>query len=363
MAVGGCGGGSLRPSHSRSGCGELKENPRASRAWRAGPRLGTHNPPSRRLDRPEGVASHSIPTPSGGGRQSGEGAPRPARLRSAGSGRSGFPSPRLAEPAQPREPLDAMEVLVLEDYQALREDELTLTAGDVLRDVRLGSADGWLLGELAGRRGLFPKLVVQEIPESLRSDGAPRRPRSLRRGQPGVTSKTQRWCKVNFSYSPEQPDELQLQAGEVVQVLQEIEDGWWLGKKNGQLGAFPSNFVQELDCKASGAVIPDIIPKSNGLAQSCPKLTRIQEETPVYLRTINESCRVLFDYEPEAPDELALQKGTVVKVLRKITEDPGWWEGEFEGKRGVFPDNFVLLLPTIKKLPVCQRSPPESGSG
>lgn len=27
----------------------------------------------------------------------------------------------------------------------------------------------------------------------------------------------------------------------------QIEDGWWLGRKNGQVGAFPSNFVQELD--------------------------------------------------------------------------------------------------------------------
>ncbi|XP_068924051.1 SH3 domain-containing protein 21 isoform X2 [Petaurus breviceps papuanus] len=145
-----------------------------------------------------------------------------------------------------------MEVLVLEDYQAQREDELTLAAGDVLREVSQGSADGWLLGELAGRRGLFPKLIVQEIPESLRDDGGPRRPRSTRQGQPGGPPTTQRWCKVNFSYSPEQPDELKLQAGEVVQVLREIEDGWWLGKKNGQLGAFPSNFVQELDYRPSG---------------------------------------------------------------------------------------------------------------
>lgn len=27
----------------------------------------------------------------------------------------------------------------------------------------------------------------------------------------------------------------------------QIEDGWWLGKKNGQLGAFPSNFVELLE--------------------------------------------------------------------------------------------------------------------
>uniref|UniRef100_A0A8C9PY24 SH3 domain-containing protein n=1 Tax=Spermophilus dauricus TaxID=99837 RepID=A0A8C9PY24_SPEDA len=63
-----------------------------------------------------------------------------------------------------------------------------------------------------------------------------------------------------------------------------------------------------------------------------------------------EICRVLFDYQPEAPDELALRKGDMVKVLKKNTEDKGWWEGECEGRRGVFPDNFVLPPPPIKKL-------------
>ncbi|KAK2106457.1 hypothetical protein P7K49_015971 [Saguinus oedipus] len=66
-------------------------------------------------------------------------------------------------------------------------------------------------------------------------------------GHPAKYAVPQRWCKVNFNYSPEQADELKLQAGEIVEMIKEIEDGWWLGKKNGQLGAFPSNFVELLD--------------------------------------------------------------------------------------------------------------------
>ncbi|KAF6111384.1 SH3 domain containing 21 [Phyllostomus discolor] len=54
--------------------------------------------------------------------------------------------------------------------------------------------------------------------------------------------------------------------------------------------------------------------------------------------------------QPEAPDELALRRGEEVKVLRKTTEDKGWWEGESQGRRGVFPDNFVLPPPPTKKL-------------
>ncbi|XP_039770283.1 SH3 domain-containing protein 21 [Ornithorhynchus anatinus] len=68
----------------------------------------------------------------------------------------------------------------------------------------------------------------------------------------------------------------------------------------------------------------------------------------------------MFDYEPEAPDELALHRGDLIRVLRKDTEDEGWWEGEHEGRRGVFPDNFVLLLLPVKPLRPTRPSPRES---
>ncbi|KAF5910333.1 hypothetical protein HPG69_014565, partial [Diceros bicornis minor] len=171
-------------------------------------------------------------------------------------------------------------------------------------------------------------------------------------GRPARSRGPQIWCKVNFSYSPEQADELKLQVGEIVEVVKEIEDGWWLGKKNGQLGAFPSNFVELLDSGPPSLGNPDMPSISPG-PQRPPKLSSLTYDSPPdYLRTVSrpETYRVLFDYQPEAPDELALRSGDEVKVLRKTTEDKGWWEGESQGRRGVFPDNFVLPPPPIKKL-------------
>lgn len=34
--------------------------------------------------------------------------------------------------------------------------------------------------------------------------------------------------------------------------LQQIEDGWWMGMKNGKVGAFPSNFVREVFVSPKG---------------------------------------------------------------------------------------------------------------
>nr|XP_044626283.1 SH3 domain-containing protein 21 isoform X5 [Equus asinus] len=197
-----------------------------------------------------------------------------------------------------------MEMMVLAGDRAQKEDELSLAPGDVVRQVCEGPARGCLRGELGDHRGLFPERLVQEIPETLRGAGEAPRPRcARRRGRPAKSRDPQRWCKVNFSYSPEQADELKLQAGEIVEVVKEL----------------------------------------SSLTYDSP---------PDYLRTGSrpETYRVLFDYQPEAPDELALRRGDEVKVLRKTTEDKGWWEGESQGRRGVFPDNFVLPPPPIKKL-------------
>ncbi|XP_023614260.1 SH3 domain-containing protein 21 isoform X3 [Myotis lucifugus] len=248
---------------------------------------------------------------------------------------------------------EAMEVLVLAGYRAQKEGELSLAPGDVVRQVCKGPARGWLRGELGGHCGFFPERLVQEIPETLRGAGEAPRPRCARsRGRPANSRSSPKWCKVNFSYSPEQADELKLQAGEVVEVIKEIEDGWWLGKKNGQLGAFPSNFVELLDSGPPGLDNPGM-PSISLDPQQPPKMSSLTcDNPPDYLRTVfyPETYRVLFDYQPEAPDELPLRKGDEVKVLRKTTEDEGWWEGESQGRRGVFPDNFVLPPPPIKKL-------------
>lgn len=53
------------------------------------------------------------------------------------------------------------EVLVEYEYDALHDDELTLRPGDVIRNVRHVEEEGWMEGELNGKRGLFPDNFVK----------------------------------------------------------------------------------------------------------------------------------------------------------------------------------------------------------
>lgn len=48
-----------------------------------------------------------------------------------------------------------------------------------------------------------------------------------------------------------------------------------------------------------------------------------------------------FDYQAQHDDELTIAVGDIISNIRK--DEGGWWEGELDGRRGLFPDNFVRV--------------------
>ncbi|KAG6459611.1 CD2-associated protein isoform X3 [Manduca sexta] len=134
-------------------------------------------------------------------------------------------------------------------------------------------------------------------------------------------------CRAVYSYQPANPDELPLCVGDVLEVLGEVEEGWWQGRRQGRVGVFPSNFVVMLDP-------PQPAPPFEPAPALPPK-------------PVKELCRVLFPYTAVNEDELTLAEGDVVTIVSKDAPDRGWWRGELHGRVGLFPDNFVQLLPTV----------------
>lgn len=53
-----------------------------------------------------------------------------------------------------------------------------------------------------------------------------------------------------------------------------------------------------------------------------------------------------YPYEACNDDELTLREGDLITLISKDGQDRGWWRGELHGRIGVFPDNFVTLIPT-----------------
>ncbi|KAM6998053.1 sorbin and SH3 domain-containing protein 1 isoform 7-T8 [Tautogolabrus adspersus] len=54
-----------------------------------------------------------------------------------------------------------------------------------------------------------------------------------------------------------------------------------------------------------------------------------------------------FDFRAESLKELPFQKGDIVYIIRQV--DQNWYEGEHHGRVGIFPQNYVELLPPTEK--------------
>lgn len=126
-----------------------------------------------------------------------------------------------------------VEAVVEYDYTAQEPDELTIRKGDVIREI-IKKPGGWWEGTLRDKRGMFPDNFVTVILKEKVSQ----------RQKPG---RCLRQCKAVFSYHPAHDDELSLSVGDLIDILGEVEEGWWRGKIGESEGVFPSNFVVEID--------------------------------------------------------------------------------------------------------------------
>ncbi|KAL1006533.1 hypothetical protein UPYG_G00073510 [Umbra pygmaea] len=327
-----------------------------------------------------------------------------------------------------------VEAVVEYNYEAQQEDELSLCLGDIITNVTKDDG-GWWEGELHGRRGLFPDNFVREIKKGMKREAVPKSDlsngsasplseSSLRPARKGEQIRLRR-CKASFSYVPQNDDELELKIGDVIEVLEEVEEGWWKGTLNGKTGMFPSNFIKELGDtptslntstrssqeelrsnrsskdspgsesdggesrsdsgkiqakKVRGFGFGDIFkdkpiklrPASGDLDGEGEK-AQVRKSPSVTSETMKaepeskvkgrELCKVIFPYDAQNEDELSIKEGDIVTIINRDCADVGWWLGELGGKKGVFPDNFVkLLIPEVEKERPKKPPPPSAPS-
>lgn len=55
-----------------------------------------------------------------------------------------------------------------------------------------------------------------------------------------------------------------------------------------------------------------------------------------------KKVRADFDYTAQGAEELSFREGDMITVLRQ--EDDTWWRGEFRGRKGMFPREFVTVV-------------------
>ncbi|XP_056144312.1 F-BAR and double SH3 domains protein 1-like [Lampris incognitus] len=147
-------------------------------------------------------------------------------------------------------------------------------------------------------------------------------------------------CRVIYSYQASQSDELSITEGEELQVIEDGDMEDWLKVCNscGQVGYVPEHYVQFLCLPADRAAHLDGSYSSSGSSAGNNRREQNKENTGV--------ARALYAYEAQSAEELSFQEGALIRLLRcqQREVDDGFWEGELDGRIGVFPSLVVELL-------------------
>jgi len=108
------------------------------------------------------------------------------------------------------------------------------------------------------------------------------------------------------------------------------------------------------DAGAVQASTPSAVAPANPGISSPQNVRTVASGTPKggALRGVSK-CRGLFDYEATDPNELSFRQGDIITVLQK---DPsGWWQGELNGRIGVFPS-----VEWVEEIAEAAAAPPSS---
>ncbi|KAJ1215489.1 hypothetical protein NDU88_003097 [Pleurodeles waltl] len=180
-------------------------------------------------------------------------------------------TPEKTQPARPPPPAQVQEIgkaVAKYNFTADTNVELSLRKGD--RVTLLKQVDkNWYEGRIAAtnRQGIFPVSYVEvikrstskssgdypepPIPQSYSSDrihslssSAPQRPALSPENMHGVGEPFQ----ALYNYSPRNEDELELREGDIIDVMEKCDDGWFVGtsRRTKFFGTFPGNYVKRL---------------------------------------------------------------------------------------------------------------------
>uniref|UniRef100_A0A669D4P1 SH3 and PX domain-containing protein 2A n=1 Tax=Oreochromis niloticus TaxID=8128 RepID=A0A669D4P1_ORENI len=116
---------------------------------------------------------------------------------------------------------------------------------------------------------------------------------------------------VVANYEKQEPAEISLQAGEVVDVIEKSESGWWFVSTAEEQGWVPATYLNS----HSG--------------------TRDDLE-------LEEKYITVQPYSSQGKDEIAFEKGVTVEVIQKNLE--GWWFIRYQDKEGWAPASYLKKM-------------------
>lgn len=134
-------------------------------------------------------------------------------------------------------------------------------------------------------------------------------------------------------FIPEGPGELGLRAGDVVTMVEKVDNEWYRGTCKGSAGFFPISHVKVLS--------------------NSPKPLPERKAKPTPATVSGPRCVARFDFEGEHSDELSFSEGDVIKLMEFVGQE--WARGQIGARAGIFPLNFVEVIEDLPPPPSQQQ--------
>uniref|UniRef100_A0A3P8SJU0 SH3 and PX domain-containing protein 2A n=1 Tax=Amphiprion percula TaxID=161767 RepID=A0A3P8SJU0_AMPPE len=148
---------------------------------------------------------------------------------------------------------------------------------------------------------------------------------------------------VVANYEKQEPAEISLQAGEVVDVIEKSESGWWFVSTAEEQGWVPATYLNS----HSGT--------RDDLELGASKAGEVTKRQKAHLKRLDrrwtlggvisrqqsreEKYVTVQPYTSQGKDEIAFEKGVIVEVIQKNLE--GWWFIRYQDKEGWAPASYL----------------------
>ncbi|XP_070699991.1 SH3 and PX domain-containing protein 2B isoform X1 [Pempheris klunzingeri] len=258
------------------------------------------------------------------------------------------------------DPLLLDQYVAVTDYEKQESSEISLHVGQVVEVIEKNES-GWWFVSSEDAQGWVPAtcLEAQDDPDDFTIPG-----------------EEEEKYSVIYPYSARDQDEIDLERGMIVEVIQKNLEGWWKIRYQGREGWAPASYLKKSDIQsqkqsASAASTNDLDGVSKQYQQNNAAKDNSQKENrlsffsdkkvgsrhrppprrdltiprgsnlpkPPIAPQVEEEFYTIADFQTTIPDGISFQAGVKVEVIEKNAS--GWWYIQIDDKEGWAPATFI----------------------
>uniref|UniRef100_A0AAX7T7C9 SH3 and PX domains 2B n=1 Tax=Astatotilapia calliptera TaxID=8154 RepID=A0AAX7T7C9_ASTCA len=265
------------------------------------------------------------------------------------------------------DPLVLDQYVAVTDYEKQESSEISLHVGQVVEVIEKNES-GWWFVSSEDAQGWVPAtcLEAQDDPDDFSLPG-----------------EEEEKYSVIYPYSARDQDEIDLEKGMIVEVIQKNLEGWWKIRYQGREGWAPASYLKKADMQKQSAGAPphastnDLDGLSKQIQQNnaarenrensqkenrlsvfsennkikvgsrhrppprrdltIPRGTNLPK--PPVAPQVEEEFYTIADFQTTIPDGISFQAGVKVEVIEKNAS--GWWYIQIDDKEGWAPATFI----------------------